>query len=263
MKYYIFMMMPIVLLAQVHYAKVEPFERVILKAAVSGKVLDVNLSAEGEMVGHGRIVHIDDRLDQVNLSHAQKSLDILKEMLQIDQENALSLKESMSRLHASYKRIKGLSTASINQKDSAYNSYASAKGQYLAIREKIESLKKQILDTKSRIVQLQDSIEKKSIYLDNKYLNRLLVHAGDFVAPGTPLAKIDDLSRGKLVFFLDPEEVKDIEKKSLYLDGKKSALKIDKLWKVTDEKYISSYRAEIYLPKVLGSFSKLVKVEIK
>jgi hypothetical protein len=32
---------------------------------------------------------------------------------------------------------------------------------------------------------------------------------------------------------------------------------------VADEKFISSYRAEIYIPAPEGSFSKLVKVEIK
>ncbi len=263
MKYIILIIMPIVLLAQVHYAKVEPFDRVTLKAAVSGEVVDANLSAEGHEVHGGRIVHIDDEIDKVNLSNSQKSLTLLKEMLEINQESAKSLKESMERLRAAYMRIKGLSTASKSQKDSAYNSYASAKTQYLATREKIVSLKKQMLDMEYKIAQLKDVISKKSIRLDGSYLYALLVRKGDFVAPGTPLAKVDDLSRAKLVLYLEPEEIADIEKKRIYLDGKETPYKIDKLWKVADEKYISSYRAEIYLPKSPGLFSRLIKVEIK
>jgi len=263
MKYFIFIIMPIVLLAQVHYAKAEPFERVTLKAAVSGEVVDANLSAEGHEVYGGRIVHIDDEIDRVNLSNSQRSLVLLKEMLEINREGAKSLKESMERLLASYMRIKGLSTASKSQKDSAYNSYASAQTQYLATREKIVSLKKQILDMEYRIAQLKDVISKKSIHLDERYLYALLVRKGDFVAPGTPLAKVDDLSRVKLVLYLEPEEITDIEKRRIYLDGKETAYKIDKLWKVADEKYISSYRAEIYLPKSTELFSRLIKVEIK
>ena len=263
MKYIFFIVMPMVLSAQVHYAKVEPFERVTLKAAVSGEVVDANLSAEGETPKRSRIIHIDDALDRINLSNAHKSLDLIKKMLDINQESAKSLKESMTRLRASYERIKGLSTASKSQKDSAYNSYASAKTQYLATREKIETLKKQILDTQYRIAQLQDTIAKKSIYLDGRYLNALLVRKGDFVAPGTPLAKIDDLRQGKLVLFLDPEEVENISDKAVYLDDNRTDYKIDKVWRVADEKYISSYRAEIYLPKSPELFSKLIKVEIK
>jgi len=263
MRYLFLLGAPFVLFAQVYYAKVEPFDRVTLKSAVSGEVIDVNMSAEGHEVHGGRIIHIDDETDKVNLSNSQKSLTLLKEMLEINRESAKSLKESMERLRAAYMRIKGLSTASKSQKDNAYNNYASAKRQYFATREKIVSLKKQMLDMEYKIAHLKDLISKKSIRLDGSYLYALLVHEGDFVAPGTPLAKVDDLSRAKLILYLEPKEITDIEKKRIYLDGKETPYKIDKLWRVADEKYISSYRAEIYLPKSPGLFSRLIKVEIK
>jgi len=114
-----------------------------------------------------------------------------------------------------------------------------------------------------KIAQLEDSIEKKSIILDNKYLYEIMVRKGDYVAPGTPLAKVKDASRAKLVLFLEPEELAGAEKKTVFINGKRTAYKVGKVWRVADEKFISSYRAEIYIPAPKNEFSKLLKVEIK
>ena len=80
---------------------------------------------------------------------------------------------------------------------------------------------------------------------------------------GSPLAKVSDMSQGKLVLYLEDTEAEEIDKKEIYIDDKKSKYKVDKIWKITDEKFISSYKAEIYIDSPKGLFSKLVKVEIK
>jgi hypothetical protein len=156
-----------------------------------------------------------------------------------------------------------LSTVSKTQKDNAYNSFSSAKTQYLSTREKIISLKKQILDMEYKKAQLEDTIIKKSIVLSNKYLYKLLVQEGDFVTAGSSLAKVDDISHAKLVLFLDTDELGDLDKKDIYINDKKTEYKVNKVWKVTDEKFISSYRAEIYIDAPKKMFSTLLKVEIK
>jgi len=142
-----------------------------------------------------------------------------------------------------------LTTVSTTQKDNAFYSFASAKKQYL--------------DMQYKVAQLEDSIRKKSIVLNNKYLYKLSVRKGDFVNPGSTLAQIEDTSKAKLVLFLEPEELSELGQKTIYLNGEKTEYKVDKVWQVADEKFISSYRAEIYIPTPKGSFSKLIKVEIK
>jgi len=52
-------------------------------------------------------------------------------------------------------------------------------------------------------------------------------------------------------------------KKTVYIDGKKTGYRVNKVWDIADDKFISSYRAEIYVEKPEGFFSKLVKVELK
>ncbi|HFQ62155.1 MAG TPA: hypothetical protein ENK39_07665 [Epsilonproteobacteria bacterium] len=263
MKWLIVLSLPLLLWSKVHYAKVEPYTSVILKSAVSGLVLEVDLDAEGTLVDSKRVIHLDDTLDKMNLKNSKENIDLLKKMLKINQNIATSLNGTLVRQEGYYRRISKLSTASKTQKDNAYSSFISAKTQYLNTREKIINLQKQIIDMHYKVAQLKDSISKKSLQLNNKYLYKLMVKEGDFVAPGSALAKVDDASRAKLVLFLEPDELKKIEQKIIYLNGEKTEYKVNKIWKIADEKFISSYRAEIYIPAPKGSFSQLMKVEIK
>ena len=235
MKLFLLLLSPLLLFAKVHYAKVEPFESVILKSAVSALVMDVDLEAEGSVVDQKRVIYLDDRLDKINLKTSN--------------ENLLIIHETLKRQESYFQRIDKLKTTSTAQKDNAFFSFASSKTQYL--------------DMQYKVAQLEDSISKKSIVLNNKYLYKLMVRKGDFVNPGTALAEVKDATKAKLVLFLEPEELDNIEQKSVYLNGEKTEYKVNKVWKVADEKFISSYRAEIYLPAPKVLFSKLMKVEIK
>ncbi len=235
MKILLLLLTPLFIFAKVHYAKVEPYESVTLKSAVSALVMDVDLDAEGSVVDQKCVIYLDDRLDKINLKTSN--------------ENLLILHETLKRQESYFNRINKLKTASTAQKDEAFYTFASTKTQYL--------------DMEYKIAQLEDSIEKKSIILQNKYLYEIIVRKGDYVTPGSPLAKVVDASRAKLVLFLEPEELDQIEQKNVYLNDEKTAYKVDKVWRVADEKFISSYRAEIYIPAPEGSFSELMKVEIK
>jgi multidrug resistance efflux pump len=263
MKYLWAFLLPISIIAKVHYAKLEPYESVVLKSSVSAQVKSVNLDAEGKMVADDVVIHLDDNLDRIDLNASKKSLALLKIMLKINEDMVISLADSLKRQEGYFTRLSKLSTVSTTQKDNAFSGFVSAKNQYLSTKEKIETLKKQILDMEYKIEFLKDSIAKKTIYLKKHYLYSLAVRRGDFVNPGSPLATIQDHSRGKLTLFLEPSELKDIQKKHVYIDGKKSQYRVDKVWRVADEKFISSYRAEIYVDTPKDQFSKLLKVELK
>jgi len=263
MKIFLLLILPFLLFSKVHYAKVEPYESVILKSSVSGSVTDVNLDFEGKTVISERVIHIDDKLDIVNLNDSKQNIILLKDMFKLNKDIASTLNNSMQRQEEYYKRISKLSTASKTQKDNAYSAFSAAKTQYLSTKEKIISLQKQILDMQFKVTQLEDTIVKKSVMLKDKYLYQLLVRVGDFVAPGTPLARVENIKRAKLVLFLEAEELEKLASKSIYFDGNKTEYKVDKVWKVTDEKFISSYRAEIIIPAPKDIFSKLIKIEIK
>ena len=263
MKILLLLVTPLLVFSKVHYAKIEPYTSVVLKSAVSGLVLDVDLTSEATIVLGKKVIHIDDTLDVENLSTTEKSIILLNKMQNLNKDIEQSLSRTMVRQKDYYKRINNTSTTSKTQKDNAYNTYVSAKIQYLNTKEKIINLDKQILDLNYKKMQLQDIIDKKSITLNKEYLYKLIVRKGDFVNFGSPLAEVHDISKAKLVLFLEPEELQDIEQKSVYLDDVKTEYKVDKVWNVADEKFISSYRAEIYIATPQHTFSKLMKVEIK
>jgi len=263
MKIFILLLLPLYGFATVHYAKVEPVESSMLKSAVSALVVSVDLDAEGTRVEGERVVYLDDALDKINLASSKKNVTLLHEMLDINKEIAKSLKSTVERQEGYFNRINKLSTASKTQKDTAFSAFTTAKTQYLGTKEKIVNLEKQILDVAYKISQLEDAIVKKSLVLKDKYLYKLMVRKGDFVAPGTVLAQVMDMSRAKLVLFLEASEIENIEEKSVYLNGEKTEYKVSKVWQVADEKFISSYRAEIVIDAPKGAFSELIKVEIK
>ncbi|NPA50241.1 MAG: hypothetical protein GXO02_01265, partial [Epsilonproteobacteria bacterium] len=109
---------------------------------------------------------------------------------------------------------------------------------------------------------LKDKISNKHIIIKNRYLYKIYVKKGEFVLTNSLLAKVMDISKAKLTIFLSKDELKDISKKKIFINGKETKLKFYKIWKVADEKFISDYRAEIVL-KPVYKFSTLVKVEIK
>ena len=263
MKILFLLLTPLLLFSKVHYAKVEPFENITLKAAVSAQVINTQLALEGTNVQSATIIQLDNKLDKIKLNSSQASLKLVNSMLKINQNILLALGSSLERQKSYYNRISNIASASKTQKDNAFYGYTNAKTQYFSTKEKIDSLKKQRLDLKYEIARLKDSIAKKSINVNHKFIYKLLVNKGDFVNMGTPLAQLKDLSAAKLVLFLETDELKNITNKTIYINDKASDYKISKIWKVSDEKFISSYRTEIIIKNPKESFSELLKVEFK
>ena len=248
-----------------HYARVEPWERVTLKAAASGTILEADTSLEGRKIEDARIVHIDDALDRKELDNTRRSRELIARTLELTRQMIPGLEESWKRQKGYYERMRVLSTASQTQKDQAYQGMVGAQNQYLSTKEKALNLEKTLLDLDYKIATLEDRIAKKNVRLKNRYLYKLMVRKGEYANPGMALAVVDDLSRAKLVLYLSPEEVAAVRsgKAKILVDGKESAEGFSKIWDETDEKYISSYRAELPIPAGSRPFSSLVKVEIR
>ena len=249
------------ILADVHFAKLEPLDTVTIKAEASGKAIDVKSNLEGKKA-NGLIVHIDDSVNREDLKHSKESLLLIDKMIKINQQIAPMLKKSFEKKLNLYQKVAPLSSSSVSTKDNLYSAYISAKAQYSATLEKILNLKNQKVSLEQKIVQLKDIIAKKSIYVKDKYLYSLNVKRGEFITVGMPLAVVQDISKAKLTIYLNEDELSNLDTKTIYINGKKSNLKFSKVWKVADKKYISSYRAEIILD-AKDRFSKLIKVEVK
>ncbi len=248
--------------ADVYYAKVEPIESYSIKSAVSGQVVKSDISKEGKYIKNSLIIKIDDSVNIQDLKTSQKKIEILKNIEDIDKENLKNLKLTYDIKKRNYDRIKDLKTKSIYEKDNQLTLVISSKNQYLSAKQALQNIKSQIDDLKYKIFTLKDTINKKNIYLKDRYLYKLYVKKGDFVNPGTLLMDVKDISKAKLTIYLSYEDLRDIDKKVIYINGKKSDIKFYRVWRVADTTHISSYKAELHIlsPKI---FSKVVKIELK
>lgn len=218
-----------------YYSKLEPYNNYIVKSSVSGKVIFSNDDIEGKFVSKKtKIVEIDNSVNKLELLETKKKLDVLNSMLKIQDKN--------------YSRLSKISSKSAYEKDNQ--------------KIQVLNLQSSKSDLLIKIATLEDTIKNKQLFENKMYIYNINVKEGDYVTPGTLLYEAKDLTKGKLEIFIPISDYEDIQKKDIYIDGKKSDLKIDKIYKVADSKHISSYKCEIILPNP-KVFSRLVKIEFK
>ncbi len=252
----------VLLNAREYYAKVEPYETLTISSNVSGLVVFADEKLEGKVLGKKPYILIDDELDQVELKNIVKKIELLNGTLALNKTMSKNYENILKKKRRNYENIKSLKTKSVIEKDREFYDLVGTQNQSISIRKEIQNLKTQINDLGLRKAQLERSIKDKFFSADGYVLYRLIVKEGQVVNRSAPLAEIADVRKAKLTLYLSGEDMKDVQQKSVYINGKKSGYKINRLWEIADSQHLSSYRAEIIIdaPK---RFSQLVKVEFK
>lgn len=249
--------------ASVYYAKVEPVQKYVIKANAAGKVMQVDEASEGKLSNGKNLIQVDDFLNQNELKTSVANLSSLKHTLTLTKQNLENAKEVARIREGNYNRIKDLKTKSRVEKDNELVTLISAQNQVISLESSIQNLLVSISDLEYKIISLKDTIKNKSIKINNGYLIYAInVKKGDYVNIGTSLVDAYDVSKGKLTIYLSREDVDLAKNGKIFLDGKESNLKVDKIWDVADKENISAYKAEILIPAP-KRFSNLVKVEFK
>lgn len=220
--------------ANEYYAKLEPFETYSIKSAVSGKVVYVNSKIEGSTANNSIIVKIDSDLNEIELSQTRKKLSQINSMIDIESKN--------------YDRLNQVSSKSAFEKDSQ--------------KLKVINYESQKADLITKIETLKDTIKNKKLVEKSNYIFNISVKEGDYVNPETLLYESKDLSKAKLEIYVPIADIETIKNKTIYIDGKASDVKINKIFEVADSTHISSYKVELVLNDV-KQFSRLVKIEFK
>lgn len=217
-----------------YYAKLEPIQSYMIKAATSGKVIFTNEKIEGKESINSIIVELDSYVDEIELKQTKLKLKSVNQMMNIEDAN--------------YKRMLRVTSKSGFEKDSQ--------------KLKVITLQTTKADLLIRMANLEDSIKNKKLIEKNKYIYEISVKEGDYVNAGTLLYETKDISKGKLEIFVPISDIKTITNKTIYLNDTKTDLKINKIYEIADSKHISSYKCEILIenPK---TFSRLIKIEFK
>jgi len=264
MRYFIFAILTAVTLnATVYYAKVEPVQKYSIKSAASGKVLKSDYKMEGRVSNGDVIIHLDDVLNKEDLKNSIKKLKSIENLIDITKRNLKNAKEIAVIREKNYNKIKNLKTKSRIDKDNELVSSVNAQNQVLSLMSNLENLKSQLSDQNYKIATLKDEIKKKSIVVPKGYLvYKLYLQKGDFAGVGTALVDAYDISKAKLTVYVSKEDYDLAKNGVIYLDGKPTKYRVDKLWDSADTQNISSYKAEIVIPAP-KIFSKLTKVEFR
>ncbi len=251
-----------VLLAKEHYAKVEPYEIKTISSNVSALVLRADEMKEGMLLDGSDYIVLDDKLDVIELKKITQKMALLRKTMAYNKEIIQNYEALLEKKRLNFERIKNLKIKSSIEKDREFYDLIASQNQYINTQKELENSAIQLNDLQLREAVLKKSIKDKHISNKGWMLYDLLVHKGAFVNPSTPLAQLVDISKAKLVIYLNRDEIESALDKTVYINGEKTPYKVAKVWHVADAKHLSNYKAEILMdaPKV---FSSLVKVELR
>ncbi len=255
-------LLPVLLFSKEYYARVEPMEIYTIASNVQGEVIFANEDLIGKKLGKEAVIRIDAKIDKSDLEALETKISSLEQMAEADKKIVKNLQESVKRKEENYKSIKDLTVKSKTQKDVVYFDLIAARNQLLGTKKELASYESQLADLKAKRVRLQKTLQDKNIQAPGLVLYELLVKRGDVVTPAKPLAKVADLSKAILTIYVNADTLSGIEKKSVYINGKKTLYKVSRITPIADSQNISKYKVQIIIdpPKI---FSKLVKVELK
>jgi len=228
-----------------YYGKVEPYQVYNIKSDVSGKVIEVNKSSEATKY-KGIVVKIDDYQNKIDLKNLKAQLKNFENIKSAQQQ----IVDKKRKIYEVYKTLK---TKSQIEKDTKFFDYQNS---LIALNQ----TKNTISNLKAQIAKLEDTISKKNISFKN-YIYEIKVNKGDFVNFATPIATTMNISKVKIDIYVPIDKIESIKNKKIYINNKLSDFKINKVYKVADTKYVTSYKVEL-----IGKYpniSDVVKVEFK
>lgn len=234
------------MVAQSYYAKIQPVNSYSIKSNVSGKVILSNVALEGEKANNSVVVKIDSASEKNDIVLTREKLTLQNALVRLNHEIFLK-KQSY------YATIKTLKSKSSLDKDNAFYAQAGAKVQYL-------SSQSQAHDLQQRVFTLAKTIQDKTIHATG-LIQQLFVKKGDFVTMGTPIMEVVDTRKAKLTFYISSEDAKTCKTGLVTVDGVNIPKNAVKVWKVSDTKHVSMYKAEIIIDAPI-LFSTLAKINI-
>lgn len=252
----------ILVFAQTYYAKHEPYEIRDIAANITGVVVFADETKEGSLLDNMPYLEIDNELDKKELITIEKKIVFLENSIKNNNNILENLAKSLAKKEQNYKRIEKLTIKSVVEKDREFHDLVASQNQYLSTEKEIQNLEIQIADLKLRAEVLKKNIKDKIFIQEGFMLYSLLVKKGEVVSIGTRVAKLADISKAKLVIYLDSEDLQNIDKKIIYLDGVKTEYKLTRIIPIADSVNISKYMAQI-ITKSPKLFSKLIKVELR
>jgi len=224
--------------ANSYTAQVEPYEKVLVLSEINGLVTKVKREAEYGFLGQRKsLVQVEKRVEAIEVKGLKSSLKFSKRAYSLKADN-FSRKNKVRQISQYEKDL---------EKSSLYE-----------IQSQMEELQK-------NIDLLEYRIDKKTFFLEQKYVGKIYVREGDYVDVGSKIMDSYDVSKEKIELYVRAKEIEGIQSKSIFINGKKSEYTIEKVSQVRDGVNLSSFLVRIvkknFKPK--RYFGTVVKVEFR
>lgn len=229
---YIILFLPLFIYAKSYMGIINPINEYTIYSKSSGEIISLDKNDETKLLNK-TIIQIDKDIEEKTLKLYKEQLSLNRQKLEINQSN--------------------------------YNKFITLKGQSKVDKDDklldIIDLKNSIASLKISIARLENTIANKTISIKNLYLKEFLVNKHDYVTAGTKVATVYDTSKSKVEIYVTKADFENIKNKIIYIDDKKTNLKINKIDITTDDTYISSHKIEIVIDS--KDFGSPIKVEFK
>ncbi len=220
-----------------YVGKIEPYKKIVLKSETIGKVSYLNSSSSFVYAQKHTILKINSKEDLIRLNSLKQRLEATKEIYQISK--------------STFDRKKSIKSLSKNEKDREKLNMLVKKQSYISLSEKLK-------------LQLSN-INKKTFIVENKYIGKIYPKENEFVSIGSIIVDTYDISKKKIVIFVNQEDIEKIKQKDIFIDGKPSKFFIESISNVVDSKYISSYQVVLLENNnnINFRFGDIVKIDFK
>ena len=224
--------------ANIYMAQIQPYEKTVIVSEVDGLIVKVNRQLEFKYTDESRnVVEVEKEQEDIELAGLKKSLHLVQKIYKLKFSN-----------FQSKNRVKQISSYEKNLEQSSV----------LEIQNSIVALQKNI-----KLLEYQK--KKKTFNIKNKYINNIFVREGDYVNIGTEIMEVYEVSKSKIELYVRAKEIKNLSEKTIFLDGKPSSFKIEKISKIRDSTNLSSFLVRLvketsFLDKYFGD---VVKIEFR
>lgn len=227
------------LCAKNYMVQIKPYQSYEIKSQSSGPITYIKKNSESKYIKEAQVlIEIDAKDEKREYLKQKASFDIQKEIVKIKEIN--------------YKAKQGIKNLSKYDKNQEKLSFLEAK--------------KILLTNKYEMQMIQREIDKKVFTIKHKYIDEIFIKEGEYVSVGEKLFEMYDITKLKITLYLTKNEIKNLEKKEIFINDILSDFRLKQVSKIKDEIKVSRYKVQfIKENKNLDEyfFDEIVRVEIK
>jgi multidrug resistance efflux pump len=219
-----------------YMGQIQAYKDVEVKSEVTGKVVYVNeAKAFSNITDKTLLIKLDTQNEEIQLNTLRENYALSKEIVEIS--------------NLSYTNKAKVPQISIYEKNQEKMAVLNAKLSLANLKQQIKTAKL--------------SHERKHFFIENYYVDEILVQTGDYVTMGQTVFRYYDLSKRRLEVYVKADEITMVKDAKVLVNGQTSSFKVEHISQVRDLKKISTFKVTLASTTDATTLGSVVSVEFK